>query len=204
MNDDFLLNDSENPSSLNSLDSLFNNLTDDINNFNKYIDEVNKKKKDNAIEQQELMEEKLKVDKAKLEFENYVKVKNEEYEVKMKQVDSYLETQKQNLLKSESEFKTNMDNSLRELELSKKELDIQKEKFNEEKQQFESYENLALKPIKHAQEIIDSDKKQFEKYKEVNNKKIELENKNLEQKCDRFKELINQFNSSFKPILEEE
>lgn len=204
MNDDFLLNDSENPSSLNSLDSLFNNLTDDINNFNKYIDEVNKKKKDNAIEQQELMEEKLKVDKAKLEFENYVKVKNEEYEVKMKQVDSYLETQKQNLLKSESEFKTNMDNSLRELELSKKELDIQKEKFNEEKQQFESYKNLELNRIKHAQEILDSDKKQFEKYKEVNNKKIELENKNLEQKCDRFKELINQFNSSFKPILEEE
>jgi len=52
--------------------------------------------------------------------------------------------------------------------------------------------------------MLDSEKNQFEKYKEVTNKKIELENKNIEQKCDRFKELINQFNSNFKPMIKEE
>ena len=35
-------------------------------------------------------------------------------------------------------------------------------------------------------------------------KKIELETKNLEQKCDKFKALIGQFNSKFNPMLKEE
>jgi len=108
------------------------------------------------------------------------------------------------LFKAESEFKINMDNSLNELELIKKELEIQSEKLKEEKEQFETYKNLELKRIHHAQEILESDKNQFEKYKEVSNKKIELENKNIEQKCDKFKELISQFNYSFKPLIKEE
>lgn len=206
MNDDFLLNNNlaSNTESSIDLDILFSNLTNDINNFNKYIDNINKQKKENTIEEKELIEEKLRIDKAKADFEEYVRVKNEEYEKKMKQVDLYLETQKQNLLKSESEFKNNMDNSLNELELIKKELEIQRENINKEKQQFETYKNLELTRIKHSQEILDSEKQQFEKYKEINNKKIELESKNLEQKCDKFKELISQFNLKFNPILTEE
>ena len=130
--------------------------------------------------------------------------KNQEVEKKMMQTDEYLNIQKQNLLKAEADFKTNMDSSLRELDLTKRELEIQKEKFKKEKEQFETYKNIELNRIKHSQEILESDKNQFEKYKDVINKKIELENKNLEQKCDKFKELIGQFNSSFKPIIKEE
>lgn len=208
MYDDFLLNNkysNDMPSvSSNDLDSLFNNLESDITNFNKYVDDVNKKRKENTIEEKELMEEKLRIDKSKLEFENYVRAKNEEYEKKMVQVDEYADSQKQNLLRLESEFKINMDNSLNELEIAKKELEIQRQEFQEEKEQFETYKGLEMDRIRHAQEILESEKNQFERYKEVNNKKIELENKNLEQKCDKFKELIGQFNSSFKPILMEE
>lgn len=210
MNDDFLLNNDYNSdltsknSSSNDLDNLFDNLTNDIQTFNKYINDVNQRKKDNILEEKEIIEERRRIEKSKLDFENYVRTKNEEYENKMAQVDVYLESQKQNLLKAEAEFKSNMDNSLNELELIKKELEIQKEKLKEEKEQFEAYKNLELNRIQHSQEILESEKNQFEKYKEVNNKKIELENKNLEQKCDKFKELISQFNSSFKPILKEE
>jgi len=57
--------------------------------------------------------------------------------------------------------------------------------------------------IHHAEEILASERNQFERYKEVTNEKIELDNKNLEQKCARFKEIVGQFNSNFKPILNE-
>lgn len=209
MNDDFLLNDNYNNEEISKLgnstdlDSIFNNLTQDIKNFNKYIDDVNKKKKENTLEEKEILEEKIKLDKAKADFENYISIKNQEYENKMKQADEYLNNQRQILLKTEEEFKSNMDNSLNELELEKKELEIQREKIKEEKEQFEVYKNLELNRLKHSQEILYSEKNQFEKYKEVNNKKIELESKNLEQKCEKFKELIGQFNLKFSPMLEE-
>lgn len=209
MYDDFLLSNSVSGDSLESnsssdLDTLFDNLTSDINNFNKYIENINRQKQENNVEVRELIEEKQRIARAKLDFEEYVKTKNKEYENKMSQADEYLESQKKNIMKAEVEFKTNMDNSLNELELVKKELEIQKEKFNEEREQFETYKKLELERILHSQEIFESEKKQFEKYKEVCSKKIELENKNLEQKCDKFKELIGQFNSNFKPIMEEE
>ena len=53
-------------------------------------------------------------------------------------------------------------------------------------------------------EEINQEKEQFNKYKEISVKKIELDNKNLEQKCLKFKEIVNQFNSNFKPVLDEE
>ena len=206
MYDDFLLSSNYNSqntkSSFSDLDTLFDNLTDDINVFNKYVDDVNKRKKENIVEEKGILEEKQRIAKAKLEFEEYVKAQQQEYERKKSQVDDYLNSQKQNLIKAEADFKTSMDNSLNELEISKKELEIQREKFKQEKEQFETYKGLELERIKHSQEILEADKKQFEKYKEVTNKKIELENKNLEQKCDKFKELIGQFNLSFKPMIE--
>lgn len=207
MYDDFLLNDKfDNIQSASSsnLDSLFDNLTNDINSFNKYVDDINKQKRENTIEEKELIEEKERIDKAKKEFEEYVRTKNDEYDKKMAQIDDYLNTQRQNLLKSEVEFKTSMDNSLNELEIAKKEFEMQREKFNEEKEQFETYKDLELNRINHSKEILESDINQFEKYKEIETKKIELENKNLEQKCDKFKELIAQFNSKFKPIIMKE
>ena len=207
MYDDFLANNnqiSSKSNSLDNLDSLFNSLSNNIDNFNKYIEHVNKKKKENINEEKELMEEKLRINKSKMDFENYVKTKNQEYENKMAQVDEYLNSQKQNLSKAEKDFKINMDNSFKELEIIKSELEIQKMKFKEEQEQFETYKNLELTRIKQAQDILETEKNQFEKYKEINIKKIELENENLEQKCDKFNELIRQFNLNLKPIKEEE
>ena len=184
------------------LDNLFQNLTSDIENVNKFISNLNDQKKANSVEEQELLEEKQRIERAKVEFENYMKLQNEEITQKQKQFNQYLSTQKEYLSKAEEEFKINMDNSLTELELAKKELEIQKEKIKEEKEQFETYKNLEINRIHHSEEILASERNQFEKYKEVTNKKIELENKNLEQKCTRFKEIISQFNSNFRPILE--
>lgn len=186
------------------LDDLFNNLTNDVQNFNRYITEVNKQKRENSIDEKELNDERERLVQEKLEFENYVKVKTQECEMKEKQIEEYIRIQKQNLTRAESEFKMNMDNSLNEFEIIKNEVELQKNRLNEEKEQFEVYKNLELNRIKHAQDMLNSDKNQFEKYKEVTNRKIELENKNIEQKCDRFKDLINQFNLNFKPMISDE
>ena len=187
-----------------NLDTLFNNLSDDIISFNKYVDGINKQKKENSIEEKELIEERQKLDKIKFDFESYVKAKNLEFEKMVKDIEDYSNSEKQKLAKLQSDFKANMDNALNELDINKKELEIQKDKFREEKEQFEDYKKIEVSRIKHSEEILDSEKEQFDKYKEVTIKKIELENKNLEQKCEKLRNLISQFNLSFKPVVKEE
>ena len=207
MTDEILLDSNNNShnenNSSSNFDTIFNSLSNDIVNLNQYINDVNKQKKENTVELKELEEEKARITKSKLEFEEYVKRQQQEHNRRISEFNTYLNLQRQNLLKSEEEFKESMDNSLNEIELAKKELEIEKEKFNQEKEQFDSYKKLELDRIKHSQEILDSDKEQFEKHKKMTKEKIELENKNLEQKCDKIRELISQFNLNFKPIIEE-
>ncbi|MBQ9072707.1 MAG: hypothetical protein IJY25_06075 [Bacilli bacterium] len=191
-------------SNIQDLDTIFDNLTNDVENFNKFISNVNKQNKVNGEEFLELSQEREKIEKARVEFDNYMRIQKEEFRNKQEQFDEQIKIKKNNLSKAEEEFKMNMDNSLKELELSLQEMKMKKDKFDEEKAQFEEYKNIEISRIKHAEEVLKSEKNQFEKYKEVNIKRIELENKNLEQKCDRFKNLISQFNSNFKPMIENE
>lgn len=211
MYDEILLNskfgnpDTTKPNdSIKDLDTIFDNLTTDVENFNKFISNVNKQNKVNSEEFLELTQEREKIEKERLEFDSYMKIQKEDFRNKQQQFEELMKIQKNNLSKAEEEFKINMDNSLKELELSLQEMKIKKDKLDEEKKQFEEYKNIEISRIKHAEEVFESEKKQFEKYKEINTKRIELENKNLEQKCDRFKDLISQFNSNFKPMIEEE
>lgn len=186
MYDDILLEDeysNDNSFSIDKmntdLDSLFNNLSNDVVNINKIINEVTEKKKNNELEQKNLNESKLKLEKAKREFEEYMNSQKEELKRSKLKVDEYAKLQQDKLKKAEENFKETMSNSLTELEIEKKTLLLEKEQFNQEKEQ-------------------------FLKYKEVAYKKIELENKNIEQKVVKFRELMNQFNSNFKPIFDEE
>lgn len=207
MYDDILLKDNniDDASTISNtnLDELFNNLTSDIETVNKFISNLNNQKTANNKEEQVLIEERQKIDRDKEEFEKYMAIQREEINQKKNQVEQYLNNQKEYLAKAESDFKTNMDNSLSELELAKKELEIQKEKIKEEKEQFENYKSLEINRIHHAEEILASERNQFERYKEITNEKLELESKNFEQKCIKFKEIISQFNSNFKPITED-
>ena len=189
---------------IKDLDTIFDNLTNDVENFNKFISNVNKQKKVNNEEILELAEEREKIQRERIEFDNYIKIQKEDLRNKQEQFEELSKIQRANLSKAEEEFRINMDNSLKELELSLQEQKIQKDKFEEEKQQFEEYRNIEMNRIQHAEDVLQSERKQFEKYKEVNIKRIELENKNLEQKCDRFKNLISQFNLNFKPMLEKD
>ena len=61
---------------------------------------------------------------------------------------------------------------------------------------------MELSRIEQAKEQFQSEKDQFAKYKDISIKKIELDNKNLEKKCLKFKEIMSQFNANFKPIID--
>ena len=161
------------------LDSLFNNLSNDVTNVNKIINEVTEKRKSNEKDQKIINESKLKLEKAQKDFEEYMNLQKEELKKSKIKIDEYARFQQEKLKKAEENFRESMSNSLSELEIEKKTLLLEKEQFKQEKEQ-------------------------FMKYKEVAHKKIELENKNIEQKVVKFRELMNQFNSNFKPIFDEE
>ena len=50
---------------------------------------------------------------------------------------------------------------------------------------------------------MEAEKEQFEKYKEEEEKKLSLEKANLNQRCERFKKIVEQFNKNFAKLPEE-
>lgn len=166
-------------SSLTDFDNLFNNLTSDVDNINRFISNLADKKKNYELAEKELKLEKERLDKSKVELEESIKFHNEELKQKQVQMEKYIEFELSKIKKSEENFKNNMNSTLEEFELEKKSLEIEKENLKQERDQ-------------------------FEKYKEVTLEKIELENRSLEEKCLKFKEIMSQFDLNFKPILDEE
>lgn len=209
MYDDFLLNNSDDTISIknindSNLDTLFNNLTDDIASVNKFIADITAKKKDNEKEEEILNKQRLEVDRLKLEFENYKKITSEELKNQKLLAEQEISMQMDKVRKAEEDFRNNMSSTLSNLELEKKSLQYEKEGFIQEKEQFESYKKLELNKIEQEKNQLEQEKNKFEKYKDITTKKMELDSKNLEQKCLRFKEIMKQFSSNFKPVKEEE
>lgn len=209
MYDDVLLNKSNNstenlksksPTNTN-FETLFNNINKDIVNVNNIISDLKSKRKANAEEEHELLEERDKLNQEKVNFENYIHQQKLELEQAQKRFDDYVKTQKQYLNSANEEFKVKMDHSLQELDILKKELEMNKEKFKEQQEQFETYKNIELKRLQQTENILNSEKTQFEKYKEISNRRLELETKDLEYKISKFKNVVGQFSVNFKPII---
>ena len=79
----------------------------------------------------------------------------------------------------------------------------EKEKLAREIEQFENYKKLSEETIKNGNNDLQTRQEQFAKYKELEQKKLDLEEKNLSQSCARFKELVSQFNSGFEQLPNE-
>ena len=183
-----------------NLNQMFSNLNDDIESVNKFIINLNNQKKANQAAIDDIEVVKKKFEQEKLEFEQDMKYRLKELEVKKSQVEKYFNVQKQALSSSEEEFKKNMDFALSELEIIRKETELGKEKLEEEKNHFESYKSIEMEKINHSMDVLESEKRQFDKYKDITNKRFELENKNIEKKCESLKNIVNQFNVNFKPV----
>ena len=65
---------------------------------------------------------------------------------------------------------------------------------------FEKDSKLERQNIDTTKKDLQAQQEQFARYKELEQKKMDLEEKNLSQSCARFKELVSQFNSGFKDL----
>ena len=190
-------NNDKNSSSLN-LDLLIDGLSSDIKSVNNFMANLNNQKKQNKELEQVIINERKKLEKDKKDFENFVKLTTAELDTMRKTQEININTQKLNLAKAEVSFKENMDNTLSELELAKKELELKEKRIEEEKEQFNKTKEIELDRLKHESEVLQFEREQFKSYREVTTKKMEAEKKNLEQQFSKFKEIIDQFNLSFK------
>ena len=201
MNDEF--NAINNDLGVSSIDSLFNNLTEEIANVNKYIDKVSEQKRNTEIEEKQLYEEKMRFEKTKSNFENYMNEQEIRLKSREKELEQMVSHQTEKLRKAEERFRDSMSNSLSELELERKNIDIEKKQFLQEKEQFDSYKALEVKRLSQLEEQLTDEREQFEKYKEIATKKIDLDNKNLVDKLadDVEKKLNNYKKMSFSTIF---
>ena len=221
MYEDFFLNNSNSnigASNDVNLDLLFNNLSNDVQNVNKMISDLNKQKQTNNNELDELNAERRKLHKMQEEFETYMRIQRADLKQKVNQTEIDVNNAKQALERARADFNSDMSKSLLELDVARKELDLEKEKFSESIKQFESYKQMEMDKIHHKEEILKTEREefettkkyeeeilkanqaQFEKYKEVCNQKLEIENKKMEQKFEKFKGIVSQFNDKFKPM----
>ncbi len=187
-----------------NLDMLINGLSSDIKSVNNFMADLNTQKKANKELEQAIILERKKLEKDKKDFENYVNLMNAEFATTKKAQEINFDTQKLNLAKAESNFKENMDNTLAELDLVKKELELKEKSIEEEKERFNKYKAIEQERIKQEREMLQYEREQFDSFKEVNSKRIEVEKKNLEQQFSKFKQIIDQFNLSFKTSIDEE
>ena len=207
MYENFFLNNSSDIISTNSdvnLDILFNNLSNDVENVNKMIANLNKQKETNINEYDELSAEKRKLHKMQEEFETYMRIQKADLKQKSDKAETDVNNAKQALERIRTEFTSNMNKSLLELDVARKEIELEKDKLKESMSQFESYKKMEMDKIHHEEEILKANQSQFEKYKEICNQKLDIENKKLEQKFEKFKGIVAQFNEKFKPAIEDE
>ena len=122
---------------------------------------------------------------------------NEDCESKKKELS--LMEQSLNLEKEKFETEKNNLNSSNKIELDK--ISTEREKLEREK--FERYRKLCEDANQNTKRELQLQQEQFAKYKELEQKKLDLEEKNLSQSCARFKELVSQFNSGFEQLPNE-
>ena len=106
-----------------------------------------------------------------------------------------------NLEKEKFETEKNNLNSSNKIELDK--ISTEREKLEREKEEFERYRKLCEDANQNTKRELQLQQEQFAKYKELEQKKLDLEEKNLSQSCARFKELVSQFNSGFEQLPNE-
>ena len=73
----------------------------------------------------------------------------------------------------------------------------------EEKENFERYKEVENTKLKKQSLILDSEKLQFDTYKNMTEKRIEIEKQDLQNKCDKFKEVMKGFQVKFDDLNEE-
>lgn len=206
---------------ISNFDSLFDNLATDVNESNKFIQELMNKKSSLEKSNKVFGEERESFEKEKSDFEELMKTERAAIEKERTQALEFIEIQKSKIQNDEIQFEAEVEAIKNEINLIQESLNVEleqlqsekskfennkqveqqsfkneKSKFEAEKQQFEKEKKLDLEKQNNKQKELDQLRDNFEKYKDIESKKVELDKKNLAQSCSRFKELVAEFNSS--------
>ena len=210
---------------LSNFDVLFDSLYSDVEGANNFISDLIEQKKNVNVNEANLNELQLKLDKERQEFAKYIEAQKQNIEIEKAQCNEYIKNQHVRLQNEEDQFNTECEATRSKLKLEEEKLAIANEKFETEKEQFaksrqieeeklrkdiqkfetekeqfQKEKEISLEKIKQGQKELQTQKEQFAKSKELEEKKLELESKNLSQSCARFKELVSQFNSGFQQL----
>lgn len=208
-----------------NFDSLFDSLYNDVNGANNFISDMLTQKKRVQDYETNLKNTKEKLDKEREEFASYIEAQRKIIETEKAQCNEFVRNQRLRIQNEEAKFNSDCEATRAEITLEEEKIKIANEKLADEKEQFKKVQEIeeekiktdreklkmeqeqwerekaiALEKIKQGQVELENQKEQFAKAKELEEKKLELESKNLSQSCARFKELVSQFNSGFQQL----
>ena len=213
---------------LSNFDVLFDSLYNDVVGANNLISDLIEKKSSLNRNEKILDDFKEKFEKEKEDFRKFVEEQKKAIDAEKKQALNAIEDKKKYLRSEEAKFNEDCEAKKKELSLMEQSLNLEKEKFETEKNNLNSANKIELDKISAEREKLEREKEEFEryrtlcedanqntkrelqlqqeqfaKYKELEQKKLDLEEKNLSQSCARFKELVSQFNSGFEQLPNE-
>lgn len=194
--------DANNEFSSKSIDEMFSSLSSDIAGINRLVSDLNERKTQAVDDVRKIAAEREVIERQKSDVDLYIAKAEAEILKKKNDIDIYLENRQRALTNAENEFRKKMETSLKELEIMRQEFMLEKDKIKEEKDQFEAYKNIEIEKIQYAARVLTADKEQFEKYRQVAMERVNLETRNLENRCSKFKDIVNQFNTNFKPSID--
>lgn len=220
--------DIDNSYVLSNFDVLFDSLYNDVVGANNLISDLIEKKSSLNRSEKILDDFKEKFEKEKEDFRKFVEEQKKTIDADKKQALDAIEDKKKYLRSEEAKFNEDCESKKKELSLMEQSLNLEKEKFETEKNNLNSANKIELDKISAEREKLEREKEEFEryrklcedanqntkrelqlqqeqfaKYKELEQKKLDLEEKNLSQSCARFKELVSQFNSGFEQLPNE-
>lgn len=215
----------DNSYNLSNFDVLFDSLYNDVAGANDLITNLIEKKSSLSKNEKLLEDFKEKFEKEKEDFRHFVEVQKKAIESEKEQAASFIESKRARLHSEEAKFNEDSEAKKVEISLLEQALKLEREKFETEKANFEEKNKLELEKIRVEREKLQRDidqftidkklsddlikngkkdlhmqQEQFARYRELEQKKLDLEEKNLSQSCARFKELVSQFNSGFEQL----
>ena len=198
-----------------NFDIFFDDLKEDVEGASTLISEILEKKKNIKDNEENIYKERENFNLEKIELEK-------------RRLSECVKLQKMKLQEEEAQIKADIDVMNKELTLKEQSLKNEEQKLKSDKEQFDKYKEVEENKLLHDQEKLEVDRKQlerdkelnlqklenyrkeleidkeqFENYKKVEEEKLSLEQSNLNQRCERFKKIVEQFNKNFAKLPEE-
>lgn len=165
-------------------DSIISELTNDIVGVNNVAVEINERKRALRKEEAELIEQRETFEKEKENLKKALTAEKESLELKRAECDEYVKTQKQHLEETAAQFKATVQAKEKEFQEKQRKLEEDRKQLNQEKMDF-AVEKASV------EEKVRSEREEIEQEKEY-----------LQNRSDRLKEIIKQFNSASKQVID--